>query len=204
MSLRSKIVAQFRKPTGWPGALAGWIMAHRPSNRLRNSWTIDLLGVAPSDLVLEIGFGPGLALTHLAKKLSSGRVVGFDHSDVMLAQATSRNRDAIRSGRVEVHLGGLERLGEQQRKFDKAFSVNTLQFAGDAGSALRQLRQALVHGGLLATSYQPRHRGARAEDADAFAAKLVIEMHAAGFENVRTETLALRPVPAVCVLGAAS
>ncbi len=33
MNLRQTIVAQFKKPHGWLGRVAGWIMANRRSNR---------------------------------------------------------------------------------------------------------------------------------------------------------------------------
>jgi hypothetical protein len=38
MSLVEKVVAQFARPTGIWGDLAGFIMAHRPSNLERNEW----------------------------------------------------------------------------------------------------------------------------------------------------------------------
>ncbi len=204
MSLRSHVVAQFRQPTGLLGTVAGWIMAYRPSNRERNRWTVDLLSLAPSDRVLEVGFGPGLAIARAAERVSTGKVTGLEHSNVMLAQARWRNRNALRDGRVELQLGGLDRLPEFQRVFDKVFSINVLQFVGDRPDALHRLHRTLAPGGLLATTYQPRHRGASAADADTFAIRLATEMSAASFANVRVETLPLRPVPAVCVLGTAA
>jgi hypothetical protein len=49
--------------------MAGWVMAHRPSNRQRNSWVVSLLDVRPADRVLEIGFGPGLAIGELSRRV---------------------------------------------------------------------------------------------------------------------------------------
>ena len=37
MSFVEKVVAQFARPTGFLGNIAGFIMAHRPSNRLSRS-----------------------------------------------------------------------------------------------------------------------------------------------------------------------
>lgn len=34
---------QFERPHGAMGALAGFVMSHRPSNRERNRWTVDLI-----------------------------------------------------------------------------------------------------------------------------------------------------------------
>ena len=108
MSLRSYVIGQFRRPCGWVGVLAGWIMATRPSNRLRNAWTVKLLELRPGDRVLEVGHGPGLALGLAAAKVPQGRVVGLDHSRTMHAQAARRNRAAIREGRVRFLVGSIE------------------------------------------------------------------------------------------------
>src|SRR2546429_455915 len=49
-------VRQFGRPHGVPGRLAGWVMAHRSSNRQRSFWVGSLLDVQPTDRVLEAGF----------------------------------------------------------------------------------------------------------------------------------------------------
>jgi len=90
MSLRSTFVGQFRKPQGPLGQVAGFIMATRPSNRERNAWTVGLLRLEPGHTVLEIGCGPGLALKACAAQVTSGRVVGIDHSEAMVRQARRR------------------------------------------------------------------------------------------------------------------
>jgi hypothetical protein len=53
---------------------------------------------------------------------------------------------------------------------------------------------------LVATTVQPRHRGATAEDAQAFARRLSKELIDAGFREVTVSKLDLKPIPAVCVL----
>jgi ubiquinone/menaquinone biosynthesis C-methylase UbiE len=55
-------------------------MAHRSSNRRRNAWVVSLLEVRRGDRVLEIGFGPGLAIRELARLATEGYVCGIDHS----------------------------------------------------------------------------------------------------------------------------
>lgn len=60
-------------------------MAHRRSNRRRNAWVVSLLDVQPADHVLEIGFGPGMAIAEARRIGPAGHVYGVDHSQVMLA-----------------------------------------------------------------------------------------------------------------------
>src|SRR5689334_9035794 len=96
-----RVVSQFRRPTGAGGHLAGWTMAKRASNRNRNIWVVSLLDVAATDRVLEIGFGPGIAIREAAARATDGTVCGIDHSAVMVRQARRRNADAVRAGRVD-------------------------------------------------------------------------------------------------------
>jgi ubiquinone/menaquinone biosynthesis C-methylase UbiE len=49
-----------------------------------------LLGVQPTDQILEIGFGPGLAVAEPVRA-GAGHVYDIDLSGVMLGQASRRN-----------------------------------------------------------------------------------------------------------------
>ena len=202
MNLRTAVVGQFGNPHGLLGAVAGWIMASRPSNRERNLWTVELLELQPRHRVLEIGCGPGLALEACASKLSEGCVVGIDHSATMIGQANSRLREAVKRGRVELCLGGLELLDQLgSTPFDRIFSVNLLMFLPDKAGAFRSIFAALAPAGLAATTYQPRNRTPTREDALRAAGEISRAMIETGFIDVRTEELPLKPAPAVCVLG---
>ncbi len=198
--MKAAIYAQFHKPTGPVGVLAGWIMAHRPSNRVRNRWTVDLLDIEPDDCVLEYGHGPGLAIDLVARRLVSGMVVGIDHSPVMRRQAQRRNRRWLDAGRVALRDGGIAQL-DMPGEFDKIFSINVLQFDRDRARTMLELNAALAPGGLLAATYQPRHQGASGADAERFAESLVVDMQAVGLVAIRIARLAMLPIPAVCVLG---
>jgi len=201
MTIPAAIVAQFKRPQGLLGRVAGSIMASRPSNRQRNLWTVAQLGIDPEDRVLEIGCGPGFALAACAEHLNSGMVTGLDHSGTMLAQAEKRNREAISANRVQLWQGDLDRLATLCGEFDKVFSVNVVQFFEHRSEAFRTLSRLCAPGGLVASTYQPRHSGASRDDALRMARKIEDDMGAAGFVDMRCEKLALLPAPAVCILG---
>jgi SAM-dependent methyltransferase len=95
-------------------------------------------------------------------------------------------------------LGGLELLPQLGETFDKVFSVNVLQFLRDRAEVIQTIRSVLKPNGLVATTVQPRHRGAKAEDAHAFACKLSLEMIDGSFHQVTVKELDLKPIPAVC------
>jgi cyclopropane fatty-acyl-phospholipid synthase-like methyltransferase len=200
-TLRGKLVEQFRLPRGLLGRLAGQVMARRPSNLERSRRTLDLLGIEPEDRVLEIGFGPGVALAWAAERASRGRVVGVDHSVLMLRQAARRNAAAIASGRVELRLAAAEALPAFDAPFDKAYAVNVSMFWGDPVATLSRVAAALAPGGRLALTFQPRRRGATDEDARRAGERLAESLAAAGFVGVSSDVLAMKPVAAVCVLG---
>jgi SAM-dependent methyltransferase len=198
------LVEQFGKPRGLLGRIAGLIMRARPSNRERNLRALALLDVQPQDHVLEIGFGPGLAVARAAELASRGRVVGIDHSELMLREARDRNAAAIAAGRVELLLGSAERLPELGTRFDKVFAVNVYMFWEDPVAVLRGLRAALAPGGTILLTLQPRNRDATNADARRAAERMAGSLRSAGFENVRIEMLEMSPVDAACVLAEAA
>jgi SAM-dependent methyltransferase len=198
--LLQRVRAQFGRPTGLPGRMAGWVMAHRPSNRRRNAWAVSLLEVQHDDRVLEIGFGPGIAIRELARLAADGNVCGLDHSEVMVRQAARRNAEAVRRGRVDLRLGGVERLPAFDAPFDKILAVNALQFWDQPDEPLGELRRVLRNGGRIAIAFQPRGPRATDEAATRRGHKLATALRGAGFSQVRLETLKLKPA-VVCALG---
>jgi SAM-dependent methyltransferase len=201
MSVHSTIVQQFGNPRGLLGRLVGFVMMMRPSNRLRSMLTIQLLDIQPEDHVFEIGFGPGLAIERAAGLASRGKVVGLDRSELMLAQASRRNAAAIQAGRVELHPGGAEQLSRFEKQFDKVFAVNVFMFWDDPVAVLRSLSATMKPGATIAITLQPRSRGATSAEARAGGERIAEALRAAGFTDVRTEMLSMRPVDAACVLG---
>lgn len=201
MSIQSIIVGQFHHPSGPLGSMAGWIMAHRGSNLERNRWTLSLLGIDEGDRILELGFGPGVAVGLAAAAAGPrGHVVGVDHSSVMLTQAKRRNRALIDQGRVDLRLGNLDGLDQLQGPFDKVFSSNVLQFQKDKTTILTSVLFLMRPGGCLATTFQPRLPGATARNSQAFADELAKTLSEIGFVNLKRYSLPLDPVPAICVV----
>jgi ubiquinone/menaquinone biosynthesis C-methylase UbiE len=134
------------------GRLGGLIMAG--SNRACAERAIGLLEVRPQDRVLEVGFGPGVAIELLAR-VPARHVVGVDPSTEMLEQAAVRNAAGVASGRVELQQGSVERLPFADATFDKALAINSMQVWPDVVAGLRELRRVLAPSGRIALGFTP-------------------------------------------------
>ena len=203
LNVRSALVRQFSRPTGVLGRLVGLIMATRPSNLERNMRTLAQVDIQPDDRILEIGFGPGIAIERAAELAKRGKVIGVDHSELMLRQASRRNATAIAAGRVDLRLGTAERLPEFSEPFDKVIAINSYLFWNDPEGVLLGLRNRMKSGAVIALTFQSRKRDATNEDTQRGAEAIAASLQRAGFENVRSETFMIKPVNAACVLGEA-
>jgi len=203
MGFKQNLLAQFKRPHGYLGSLAGFIMANRPSNIERNKWTLDLLELKLTDRVLEIGFGPGVGIECAAEIVTEGQVVGIDYSETMLHQASKRNARAIAEGRVQLHLASVDALPDFPNfngPFDKIFSANVFQFWNDPVTTFKALGQRLAQNGVIATTYMPRRRGATNADTRKKADEIVDCLKQAGFTSIKVEEKPMKPVSAMCVL----
>jgi SAM-dependent methyltransferase len=174
-------------------------MGHRASNVRRNRWVVSLLDVQPSDRILEVGFGPGIAVAALSDLAREGVVFGVDHSDVMVRVARRRNAAAIRAGRVDLRLGAADALPDFGAQLDKVVAVNSMGFWSEPVARLKELRGLLRAGGTIAIASQPRCPGATADTSSKAGQEIETNLRAAGFSPERVETLDLEP-PVVCVL----
>jgi SAM-dependent methyltransferase len=192
--LQRSFGSQFARPHGLLGRLVAGMM--RRTNAPLNRWMVELLKVEPADRILEVGFGPGVALAGLLARAPQGFVAGVDASESMVRQARSRYAVAIAAGRLEIRQGDASSLPYDDAAFDKACGAHVLYFWPDQEGTVRELRRVLRPGGTLALGYQERERmplGA-ASGLSMAGARLVgtgdVEriVRAAGFEEVRVET----------------
>lgn len=202
-ALDRDVIGQAHQPRGAAGSVNGWVFACRPSNRQRNRWAVSLLGVRPASQVLEIGFGPGIAVAELVRA-GAGHVYGVDHSAVMLRQASRRNAAAIRAGRVTLACAPVDQIPPAlDGPFDAILAVNSLAFWPAPAERLAELRRRLAPAGRIAIASQPRCPGATAGTSRSAADEIENLLRSAGFAQMSTQTLPLSP-PVTCVLATAT
>lgn len=158
-AFRAVLGHSFGRPRGILGRLGGAVMARR--NREVNAWVVGLLDLAPDHQVLEVGFGPGVAIEALAQAVPRGRVCGVDPSAQMVLMAQRRNRAPVEAGQVTLALGTAAHLPWPDATFDRALCVNNLQLWPDAGAGLREVLRVLKPGGRFAVAFA--HRALQAE-----------------------------------------
>jgi protein-L-isoaspartate O-methyltransferase len=120
-------------------------------------WAIEQLALAPTDRVLEIGSGSGIAVALAAERLTRGCIVGIDRSALQVRRARALNHTAIVAGRAKLDRLSLEHapdvLGE--RGFAKVFAVNVNAFWSTPAPSLATLRRLLQRKGRAYLVYEP-------------------------------------------------
>lgn len=201
MSMWSKVAKQFGKPEGILGNLAGFIMANRSSNVERINWAIKLLNLKSTDNILEIGYGPGIAINIMSKTVKEGKIIGIDHSKVMYNQAYKRNIKDIKSGKIILIHDSISNLQNYNYTFDKILDINTFQFWENHFDILANLYNVLNENGTIEIVHQPRKPGATDADTRKMGEYIFKSLNTAGFKNIKKEIKDMKPVSTIYVTG---
>lgn len=138
----------FAAPEGVLGRLAGLVMTRK--NVPLNRFAVDLLWPLQGESVLEIGFGPGVALGMLAEAVGErGRVFGVERSLLMLRQAAARHAQAIAQGRMRLALCSVAEVCWPDAVFHRALCVSNVQFWSPASRCLAELHRMVRPGGVV-------------------------------------------------------
>jgi ubiquinone/menaquinone biosynthesis C-methylase UbiE len=98
--------------------------------------------------VLELGFGQGFNLAHLAAKFPRIRFSGIDLTPVNQTIATQR-LEANALGNVVLSQGDFQRMPYAQESFDHAFAIEAFCYATDLDRALAEIHRVLRPGGTM-------------------------------------------------------
>ena len=128
--------------------MIGVLMRH--ANDECNRLAVYALSIRSTDKLLELGFGPGHGISLMAAQARQGHVYGIDLSEVMIEQASARNRRAIISGRVSLEHGSFEALPFADGSMEGVLAVNVAYFWTRAELIVSEVRRVLRRGGKLA------------------------------------------------------
>jgi SAM-dependent methyltransferase len=160
------------------------------------------LDAQQGDRVLDVGCGPGFYVAELLETVGpEGSVVGVDVSPDMLAVATKRVEG---HANVAFHEGPATVLPAADASFDRALSVQVLEYVEDVPRALEEMRRVLCPGGRLVlwdvdwgtVSWYAKDRALMQRALAAFDKHLIhpslprtlsAQLRVAGFEDVQME-----------------
>ena len=136
---------QASHPSGVLGRIIGRAMVKDTAHS--NDRAIDLLSLAESSTVLDVGFGQGRTAELLVTE--GHRVLGVDVSVTMVSQAQSRNRAACNDGRAELVHGDGRTVPFDDSSADAALTAHTIYFMDDPLFTLSEICRVLRPGGRL-------------------------------------------------------
>jgi ubiquinone/menaquinone biosynthesis C-methylase UbiE len=162
----------------------------------------EALGAQRGERVLDVGCGPGFYVAELLEEVGpEGSAVGLDASPDMLAVTRRRTEG---HDNVELQEADATSLPVKDADFDRALSVQVMEYVADIPAALGEIRRALRPGGrvviwdvdwaTLSMHSSDPERLDRVLDAwdqhlthPSLPRVLTTELRAAGFEDVQME-----------------
>ena len=159
-----------------------------------NRFAVGQLQLAPTDRVLEIGFGGGGTLAALLNTATF--VAGVDRSHDVIGWAKRHFAKAIETRRAEFRQGNIESLPFNEATFDKVCTVNTVYFWTSLDAGFAEIYRVLKSGGRAIVGFLPKEKMDRMDmPTDIFTTRapgdVVVAMRQAGFHDIRIE----RPTP---------
>jgi trans-aconitate 2-methyltransferase len=121
---------------------------YRESSSAQLQWARELLGklqLSGNERILDIGCGDGKITAEIAKRLSSGSVVGIDNSEEMI-KFSQANFPHAQYPDLDFQLIDVRDL-PFDREFDVIFSNATLHWVIDHGEVLHGIKRSLKPGG---------------------------------------------------------
>ncbi len=91
-------------------------------------WAVETLDVKPTDRLLEIGCGHGVAVSLVCKQLDGGSIIALDRSSKMIEMARKRNAEHVAAGRASFHTASLSDANFGNLQFDTIFAIRVRLF----------------------------------------------------------------------------
>jgi arsenite methyltransferase len=150
---RSYLSKQARRPNGWFGRLIMIPMFEAGNARLLE-YMLDQHKPAKSDVVCDLGFGPGQLFESLCSNAEA--VIGVDFSEAMVSNAEIRYSKLISEGRLTLNEGSITMLPLDSDSLDILYTANTLYFWPDPDVDIKEVLRVLKPGGKVVIGFRDK------------------------------------------------
>lgn len=106
--------------------------------------TLELMRIAETDNILDVGCGAGWLSRILAKRAPRGRVVGMDISDEMIHHAREAS---LHQGNLKFVVGSVDEIPWEQNFFNHIITVESSYYWPDPARGMRELYRVAAEGG---------------------------------------------------------
>ena len=155
-----------------------------PTNRM----TVEAADLAPDDVVIDVGCGPGEAVRVAAERVVRGSATGVDPTPAMIRIAREQTRDHTCADRIRFLEGPAEKLPLESGSASVVLAINSLHHWARPDAGLDEVLRVLVPGGRFFIGDEETETGAwshtEGDLSDAGFIRRLVETH--GFEFVRT------------------
>jgi SAM-dependent methyltransferase len=147
VSVMSKLLKHWQKPTGWLGRAA--VRAMNISHSKLTDWGLEHITIENGWTILDVGCGGGMTVHKLAHIATAGKVYGIDFSEQSVSVSMQTNRQLIKMGRVEIRQASVSDLPFSDNMFDLVTAVDSHYYWPDLAADLREVWRVLKPGGTL-------------------------------------------------------
>jgi SAM-dependent methyltransferase len=140
------LARQFGGPSGLAGHVVTRLLAR--GNARFNRWLVNEISTAlpVPHTMIELGYGPGIALQEILRRYPAARVTGIDPSPVVRKSARRRNAAAIKAGRLALVTGDAG-AAAAYGPADFIVACHVLYFWPDQVRELQRIREVLAPAG---------------------------------------------------------
>lgn len=149
-----RTIINAKKPIGFWGSRV--LLSMNIHHDTLTDWGLGHVNIEPNYYILDVGCGGGNALSKMSKMAPEGKLCGIDYSEVSVKESKKKNKDDIKSGKIEITQGSVSSLPYDENSFDLVTGIETYYFWPNPIEDLREVKRTLKPNGLILLIFEAR------------------------------------------------
>lgn len=149
-----RTIINAKKPTGFWGSRV--LLSMNIHHDTLTDWGLGHVNIEPNYYILDVGCGGGNALSKMSKMAPEGKLCGIDYSEVSVKESKKKNKDDIKSGKIEITQGSVSSPPYDENSFDLVTGIETYYFWPNPIEDLREVKRTLKPNGLILLIFEAR------------------------------------------------